>query len=397
MSRSHAAAAHSHHRVARSYVKRKPIHGVFATIIDRFLLLPIGAVIALVWANTAPENYFRFALPLAFPVNEIGMAFFFALLTQEVVEALMPGGALHSWRRWSLALVGAVGGILGAAGTYLWFVNYQYETVLNTGWPIAIAIDMAAAYYTLKTILPRSGALPFVLLLGIITNIIGAIVIAPRHPVLASHAGGAGLIVLALGLAGVLRTLKVRAFWPYMAVCGTLSWFAFYREGLHPAFALVPIVPFLPHEPRPLDLFAERPDDDATHHFEHEWNALVQGILFLFGLVNAGVILLQGYDSGTWAVMLAALVGRPLGILAAVGAAAALGLHLPRRIGWREVVVMAIAASTGFTFALFFATGILSTGPVLAQLTIGALATSAGSLLAFGAAQLLHVGRYAAR
>jgi hypothetical protein len=60
-------------------------------------------------------------------------------------------------------------------------------------------------------------------------------------------------------------------------------------------------------------------------------------------------------------------------------------------------VVMALAASTGFTFALFFATGILSTGPVLAQLTIGALATSAGSLLAFGAARLMRVGRYAAR
>ncbi len=394
MSRSHAAAAHS---IGRSHVRRKSVaNRVFATIIDRFLLLPIGALIALVWANTLPESYFRFAQPLAFVVNEIGMAFFFALLTQEVVEALMPGGALHSWRRWGLALVGAVGGIAGSAATYLWFVNVKFETVLTIGWPIAMAIDLAAAYYTLKTILPRSGALPFVLFLGIITNIVGAIVIAPRHPVLDAHAGGAGLIVLALGVAVALRAFKVRAFWPYIAICGTLSWLAFYREGLHPAFALVPIVPFLHHEPRPLDLFADPPDDDATHHFEHEWNELVQAVLFLFGLVNAGVIL-QGYDTGTWALMLAALVGRPIGILAGVGAAAAVGLHLPRKVGWREVVVMALAASTGFTFALFFATGILSTGPVLAQLTIGALATSAGSLLAFGAAKVLHVGRYAAR
>jgi hypothetical protein len=63
----------------------------------------------------------------------------------------------------------------------------------------------------------------------------------------------------------------------------------------------------------------------------------------------------------------------------AVGAAVAAGLHLPRRIGWRELVVIALASSTGSTFALFFATGILSIGPVLAQLTIGALATAAGS------------------
>ena len=73
----------------------------------------------------------------------------------------------------------------------------------------------------------------------------------------------------------------------------------------------------------------------------------------------------------------------------------ALGLHLPRRIGWREVVVMALASSTGFTIALFFATGILSNGPVRSQLTVGALATAAGALLALGAGRLLRVGRFA--
>jgi Na+:H+ antiporter, NhaA family len=392
--RARAAAAHP---IARHHVRRKikMAPRPFAMLVDRFLLLPIGAVIALIWANTAPESYFRVSQPLAFVVNEIGMAFFFALLTQEVREALMPHGALHSWRRWTLALIGAAGGVAGAAAMYLAYVHYHYETILTAGWPVACAVDIAAAYYTLKVILPRSGALPFALLLGIATDAFGALIVAPRYPVLQAHAGGAALLVAALGLAALLRFLRVRAFWPYLAVCGTLSWLAFFREGLHPAFALIPIVPFLRHEPRPIDLFADPPDDDATHHFEHEWNVAVQCILFLFGLVNAGVIVLQGYDSGTWAILLAALVGRPIGILAAVGAAVAFGLHLPRRIGARELVVIALASSTGFTFALFFATGILSIGPVLAQLTIGALATAAGSLLAFGAARLLRVGRFA--
>ncbi len=77
-------------------------------------------------------------------------------------------------------------------------------------------------------------------------------------------------------------------------------------DGLHPALALVPIVPFLPHEPRRRDLVRRPPDDDAVHHAEHEWNGVVQVVLFLFGLVNAGVIL-RGYDTGTWAVLTAAL------------------------------------------------------------------------------------------
>jgi NhaA family Na+:H+ antiporter len=367
---------------------------MLSVLFDRFLMLPLGVAIALVWANVAAEAYFRFAQPLAFVVNEVGMTLFFALITQEIVEALMPHGALHSWRRWGLVLVAAAGGIAGSAGVYLAYIHFEYETLLASAWPIACAIDIAAVYYTLKIIFPRSGTLPFVLLLGIATNAFGVLVVAARHPVLATHTGGAALMIAALGVAGLLRRWKVREFWPYLMISGTLSWMAFYLEGLHPAFALVPIVPFLPHEPRRLDLFADPPDDDATHHFEHEWNEAVQVMLFLFGLVNGGVRL-QGYDTGTWAMLAAALVGRPIGILAGVGIAVAVGLHLPRRIGWRELAVVACASSTGFTFALFFATGILSIGPVLAQLTIGALATAAGAALAFGVARLLRVGRFA--
>src|SRR5689334_3857577 len=95
-------------------------------VFDRYLLLPLGAAIALVWANTAAESYFRFAHALAFPVNEIGMALFLALVTQETMEALMPGGALHTWRRWGMPLVAALGGALGAAFTYLSVVYVQH-------------------------------------------------------------------------------------------------------------------------------------------------------------------------------------------------------------------------------------------------------------------------------
>lgn len=388
--RNHAATA-NHVHVQRHH-RHHATHAVHHRV-NRYLGLPLGVIIALVWANTVPEPYFRFAQSLAFTVNEIGMALFVGLIMQEIVEATMEGGALHSWRRWTLPMIAAAGGIAGSAGAYLAWVMGRYELILTPGWPIACAIDVAAAYYVLKSILPRSGMLPFVLLLAIVTDLFGMLVVAATHPRPAAGGGGMAILLVALGLAGVMRTLKVRAFWPYLAVCGALSWLAFYREGLHPAFALVPIVPFLPHEPRRLDLLADPPDDDAVHHFEHEWNVLVQVVLFLFGLVNGGVIL-RGYDTGTWGLMLAALVGRPLGILAAVGLAVIAGWHLPRRIGWRQLVVAAFAASSGFTFALFFASGILSTGPLLAQLTIGALATAAGPLLAIGIARMLRVGRF---
>jgi NhaA family Na+:H+ antiporter len=154
-------------------------------------------------------------------------------------------------------------------------------------------------------------------------------------------------------------------------------------------------VPFLPHVPRSLDAFTEAPDapHSSPRHFEHEWHYAVQPVLFLFGLVNAGV-LLSGYGTGTWALLSAAVIGKPLGILAAVGLAVALGLHMPVRLHWRDLVVVALATSGGFTFGLFFATAVFPLGPILAELKIGAVATGIGVPLTIAAAWLLHVGRF---
>jgi Na+/H+ antiporter NhaA len=212
--------------------------------------------------------------------------------------------------------------------------------------------------------------------------------------ILQTRVGGAALMIAALGLGALMRVMKVRAFWPYLLICGTISWIAFYWEGLHPAFSLVPIVLLLPHEPRKLDLFADPPDDDAVHHAEHEWNILVQVVAFLFALLNAGVVL-RGYGTGSWAMLTAALVGRPLGILVAVSIAIAAGLHLPRDVGWRELLVIAFATSSGFTIALFFATGVLASGPVLSEIKIGVLLSVSGVLIAFGVARAFRIGRFA--
>ena len=70
--------------------------------VDNVLLLPLGGLLALAWANLAPESYFPVARPLTFWINDVAMTLFFALIAQEVIEEVMPGGALHSWRRWLL-------------------------------------------------------------------------------------------------------------------------------------------------------------------------------------------------------------------------------------------------------------------------------------------------------
>jgi NhaA family Na+:H+ antiporter len=324
------------------------------------------------------------------------MAFFFALITQEVVEAMMPGGALHSWRRWGVAMAAAAGGIVGAALWYVTYIEVKHEAVLLQAWPVACAVDVALAYYLLKTIAPRTSLLPFVLLTGIATNLFGVLVVVYQGAAIDTRGIGMVLVLLAIGMAMVLRAWKVRTFWPYLAISGTIFWWAFYSIGVSPALAFLPLVPLLPREPRSLDLFAPPPGDDAIHDFEHEWNHLVQVILFFFGLVNAGVFL-DGYDTGTWALLTAALVGRPVGMLAAIGAAIVVGLHLPPRVGWRHTLVATLATSSGFAFAMFYASGLLPAGPVREQIMIGALATIAGALVTVAAAWALGVGRYTRR
>lgn len=78
-------------------------------------------------------------------------------------------------------------------------------------------------------------------------------------------------------------------------------------------------------------------------------------------------------------MLTAALLGWPIGILASVAFAMAVGLRLPAHLRWRELIVVSLAASAGFTFALFFATSIMPPGPLLAELKLGALSTMRGS------------------
>ena len=156
---------------------------VFRSATARSLGAPIGAAAALLWSNLFAESYFRIAHALAFAVNDVGMALFFALLTQEVLEATMQGGALHTWRRTALPIVAAIGGTTGAVGAYVAFILAGDEHVLLSGWPIVCAIDGGIAYLLVRVLIGSRGAAPFVFLMAIVSNAIGLIAISlHQHP-----------------------------------------------------------------------------------------------------------------------------------------------------------------------------------------------------------------------
>jgi NhaA family Na+:H+ antiporter len=166
------------------------------------------------------------------------------------------------------------------------------------------ATDIAFSYLVARVILgPRHPGIPFLLLLAIADDALGLLILAafyPTGPVRPLQF--AMLLAAAMLIASWLKRRGTRTFWPYVAGAGIVSWLALYRGGLHPALALVPVIPFIPHATRDAGLFVDAFDAaDPLTEFER-WRKLpVQVILFFFGLVNAGVPM-SAVGTGTWIV-----------------------------------------------------------------------------------------------
>jgi NhaA family Na+:H+ antiporter len=356
--------------------------------------LLIGAGIGLVWANLNLHDYERVAHAIHFAVNDVGMALFFALAAKEVVEATAPGGALQSPRRAAMPLVAAVGGMAGPAFIYVALAVATARDELLPGWAIPCATDIAFSYLVARLLFgAHHPAIPFLLLLAIADDALGLAILALFYPTGTLRlAEFVMLLGIAMAIAALLRRRAHRSFWPYIVGAGTISWLAFFRGGLHPALALVPIIPFLPRARRDSGFFVNGHGQDPLTNFEHWWRTPVQGILFLFGLANAGVPV-SSTGPGTWIVLGAILVGKPVGILAFTALGAAVGLRPPAGVSWRALSVLGIVAAIGFTVALFFATAAIKPGTLLDEKNMGALLSVVAAPLAGVATLALKPGR----
>lgn len=354
--------------------------------IDNSLLLVVGAVAALVWANVNGAQYAHATYPLHFLVNDVGMAFFFALATKEVYEATLPGGPLEDARTAAVPIVAALGGMAAPALVYVvscWAFGYPE---LVRGWAIPCATDIAFSYLVARFVFyTTSPALPFLLLLAIADDALGLLVLALFYP-----SGAVVLPILAAWMvpavlvAWLLRRVGVTNFWLYLLGPGVLSWFGLFFGGIHPALALVPIVPFMPHGRSDLALFGGRIVEAGTstlHAFERAWRIPVQLVLLLFGFVNAGVPI-ASVGAVTWIIVASLVAGKPIGIVAATLAAERAGFRRPDGLDNRRLVVLGAAAGIGFTVALFFTTAAFPEGPTLDAAKMGALLSMVAALVA---------------
>ncbi len=415
------------------------------------LLLILGALMALGWANFDPHSYHHFVeYPLWFNsqigvhiehwthafgaaaqsyelgdvervvtvhylVNDILMAFFFAIAAKEVWEAvILKNGSLRG-RKAATPLIATAGGMLGPVVVYLGIAallgSDTYDAV-SRGWAIPTATDIAFSYLVGRIVFGAGHpAIRFLLLLAIADDAGGLIILAIFYP---SGDLAPQWLLLSFGVAILTFLLfnwlplkmdgerelrpvstwvrKYLNLWPY-AAASVVSWYGFAQAGLHPALGLLPIVPTLPHEDRAFGIFseAERFLTDLLNRAEHLLKSPVEVILFFFGLTNAGVEF-GAIGEATWLVLFGLLIGKPVGI-ALMGwiAAKPMGLGLPAGMRIIDLVVVGTVAAIGFTVALFVASVAFAPGMVQDAAKMGALMSFGAAVVAIIAGKVFRV------
>ncbi len=368
-----------------------------------------GVLVSLVWANTDPRGYeialhhpWIAALPvlnLHFFANELLMVLFFGVAAKEITEACLPGGALNPPRKAVNPLAATLGGIVGPIGVYLLMVWLLDAPEIRGGWGVPTATDIALAWLVARLAFgARHPAVSYLLLLAVADDAAGLAIIAvfypdPNNPVAPVWLG---LVAAAMVVAYLLKRRQVQSFWPYVLIAGSMSWYGLHAAHLHPALALVPVVPFMPNRGADAGLYAEGADSDlyqdTLNRFEHFFKKPVDFGLFAFGLANAGV----GFSKmgpATWAVFVALLVGKTFGVTLFAAIAIKAGFDLPKGMDGKSLLLAGLTAGLGLTVALFVA-GVAFVDPGLqAAAKMGALLSSLAAPLVLVAGKVLGVKR----
>ncbi len=364
--------------------------------------LVLGVAVALVWANLSPENYSRFLynhffgrLSFHFVTNDIFMVFFFGIAAVEITQSCLPGGDLNPPGKAVNPLLATLGGVLGPAVVYLVLNHFIGSDTLRRGWGIPTATDIAFAWLVAKAIFgERHPAVSFLLLLAVADDGIGLAIIALFYPDPRVPPQSAWLLLTAAGvlMALIMKRRKVLNYWPYVLIGGGLSWTGLFKSHLHPALALVFIIPFLPHASRESKRFFEEDvaDRSALSRFEHEWKVIVDFGLFMFGLANSGVAF-SSAGTATWLVFVSLLVGKIGGIFFLGTVARKSGFPLPSGMKAKDLLLVSVIAGIGFTVALFIAGEAFSDPVVQGAARMGAILSFSAALIALALGRLLQI------
>lgn len=396
------------------------------------IVLVVAAAIALAWANSgfASSYHALWHLPLTiglgphvvsqslhFWINDGLMTVFFLVVGMEIRREIHEG-ALASVRLAALPLAAALGGVAVPA---LIFLAFNGAPLQRDGWAVPTATDIAFAVGILAllgTSIP-SNVRVLLLALAVIDDLAAVMIIA------LFYSGGLDYLGFVVFGAGVLLTLVqqrmgIGSAWAYV-LPGAVAWAGLLMTGAHPTLAGVVLGLLTPIRPRPMREPAmetvartlarlaalsgrDQPTQAQLQQLQrelrqplreltppvvrvqmalHPWVAF--GVMPLFALANAGVSL-DGIDLGAGAsqeialgVMLALVVGKPLGVVGGSWLAVRLGgCRLPDAVTWPGILLVGLLAGIGFTMSIFIANLAFTQAHLLGAAKLGVLL---GSLL----------------
>ncbi len=404
-------ATHPIHR-RRETVDRlsRPIQRFISTEISGGILLLIGLAIAMAWANSPwadtyhrlLEHHIAFDLgfwsldePVEFWVNDVLMTLFFFVVGLEIKREAV-AGELANLRHAAVPIIGAAGGMLVPALIYTLIVQGGEG---SQGWGVPVATDIA---FALGVVMLAGSRVPFglkvmLLALAIADDLGGILIIAIFYSdgvAMTALAGAGGILLLCL----FLRQVGIW-FLPIFWVLGAVGWAFTLESGIHPTIfgvALGLLAPWQAWHPETgfVDRMRGLVDrvreiyDPETQQATHEEQVAVSLAIAdeayahvapldrlekslapitayiiapVFAFSNAGVPV----DAATLGeavrspisqgVFFGLLLGKPIGILAAVWLAVKMGARLPTGVGWSGIAALGLVAGVGFTVALFVA------------------------------------------
>ncbi|WP_082095990.1 Na+/H+ antiporter NhaA [Demequina flava] len=328
------------------------------------ILLLIGTVIALVWANSAwADSYtdikdFQFGPEWAHLHLSVDtwakdglLAIFFFVIGLELKREIV-AGELRKPSTAVVPIVAAVGGMVVPAALYV-VVNLQDGGSMD-GWAVPTATDIAFAIAVLAVVgrwLPAA-LRAFLLTLAVVDDLLAIMIIAVFFTddvsflwLLASAA-----VIL---LFGFLARKGITHWW-IMIPLGVVAWAMMHASGVHATIAGVALGLMVPAIAR------KGEKHSMAEHWEHMWRPISAGVavpvfaLFAAGVtINSETISVAVSDPVAQGVAAGLVIGKPLGIfLATFLVATFTKAKLDRGLSWWDVLGMGSLAGIGFTVSL---------------------------------------------
>jgi len=330
------------------------------------IFLMLSALLAIVFANTNLEPYYRMFLstpveirigeleiakPLLLWINDGLMAVFFFMIGLELKRELLEG-ELSDIKNIILPGIGAIGGMLMPALIYL-YLNSD-DSIATKGWAIPAATDIAFALGVLALLGSRVPASIKIFLTSLaIFDDLGAILIIALFYTSKISITSLAVAALCIPVLYVFNRCNITSKSPYILV-GVIMWVAMLKSGVHATLSGIILAMFIP-------LYSKlEPTTSPLKSMESDLHSVVAFfVLPVFAFANAGInfrdmSLEQVFHDVPIGIAFGLFFGKQIGIFGLCWLSIKLKIaNLPTGTSWLSLYGTAILCGIGFTMSLF--------------------------------------------